>query len=204
MSIALKQSAGAFVKPVDDARLYNLFSSGQTGIVEGCEITHLGANQLQISSGWGICQGRMFTVEQETIAATVSASGQVNGRLLIHIDVSSENPASFQTQAAAELPQLTQEDINSSGTVFELELAGYKVDELSITALQLTADHINPVGEAIQALAESIASELARKMPVYGGEFTGNVKAYETARTTRGLFNDETRAGSTTGALQAV
>ena len=143
MSIALKQSAGAFVKPVDDARLYNLFSSGQTGIVEGCEITHLGANQLQISSGWGICQGRMFTVEQETIAATVSASGQVNGRLLIHIDVSSENPASFQTQAAAELPDLTQEEINSNGTVFELELASYIVDGATISDLRHTYERVS-------------------------------------------------------------
>lgn len=37
-----------------------------------------------------------------------------------------------------------------------------------------------------------------------GGTFTGNVKTYETARTTRGLFNNETRASSTTGTLQSV
>ncbi len=41
-------------------------------------------------------------------------------------------------------------------------------------------------------------------MTAKGGTFAGNVKAYETARTTRGLFNNETRAGSTTGTLQSV
>lgn len=41
-------------------------------------------------------------------------------------------------------------------------------------------------------------------MPKIGGRFDGDVKAYETARTTRGLFNNETRAGSTTGTLQSV
>lgn len=43
-----------------------------------------------------------------------------------------------------------------------------------------------------------------------GGTFTGNVTftgnaiAYETARTTRSIFNNETRASSTTGTLQSV
>ena len=41
-------------------------------------------------------------------------------------------------------------------------------------------------------------------MTAKGGTFAGDVKAYETARTTRGLFNNETRAGSTTGTLQSV
>lgn len=37
-----------------------------------------------------------------------------------------------------------------------------------------------------------------------GGTFTGNVKAHETERTDRGLFNEETRKGSTTGTAQSV
>jgi len=43
-----------------------------------------------------------------------------------------------------------------------------------------------------------------KQMPIAGGTFTGNAKAYETARTTRGLFNEETRSSSTTGTLQSV
>ena len=48
-----------------------------------------------------------------------------------------------------------------------------------------------------------------KMMPKSGGTFTGNVKAYETARTTRGLFNEETRATGTTsnpigGSLKSV
>lgn len=43
-----------------------------------------------------------------------------------------------------------------------------------------------------------------KQMPIGGGDFTGNAKAYETARTTRGLFNEETRASSTTGTLQSI
>lgn len=47
-------------------------------------------------------------------------------------------------------------------------------------------------------------SSWAQVMTTKGGDFTANVKAYETARTTRGLFNEETRASSTTGTLQSV
>lgn len=42
------------------------------------------------------------------------------------------------------------------------------------------------------------------QMPITGGTFTGNAIAYETARTTRSIFNNETRASSTTGTLQSV
>ncbi|MBR5873936.1 MAG: hypothetical protein IKY90_04275 [Oscillospiraceae bacterium] len=43
-----------------------------------------------------------------------------------------------------------------------------------------------------------------KQMPIAGGTFTGNAIAYETARTTRGIFNEETRESDTTGTLQSV
>lgn len=44
-----------------------------------------------------------------------------------------------------------------------------------------------------------------KQMPIAGGTFTGNAVAYETARTTRGLFNEETRkSNEKTGTLQSV
>lgn len=49
-----------------------------------------------------------------------------------------------------------------------------------------------------------IDAELANRMKKSGDTFTGDVKAYETARTTRGIFNEETRASSTTGTAQSV
>ena len=137
MSAILKQVSGAQVTPVDDARLYDLILSGQTGIVEGCAVTHLGANQLQVSAGWGVCQGRMFTIEQEIINAVVSSSGTVPGRLLLHIDVTADTPAVFMTQAASSLPALTQEDINGNGTVYEIEMATYDISQTLISGLQM-------------------------------------------------------------------
>ncbi len=134
--LTLKQFTGSLVTPTDDALFYDFLISGQCGIFEGCEVTHLGANQLRVSSGRGVILGRIFTVEEETIQAAVSPGGEVDGRLLIRVDVANgEKPIEFVTQAETPLPELTQEDINRDGSVYELPLAVYKVTELLISGL---------------------------------------------------------------------
>lgn len=135
--LTLKQFTGSLVTPTDDALFYDFLISGQCGIFEGCEVTHLGANQLRVSSGRGVILGRIFTVEEETIQAAVSPGGEVDGRLLIRVDVANgEKPIEFVTQAETPLPELTQEDINRDGSVYELPLAVYKVTELLISDLR--------------------------------------------------------------------
>ena len=42
--LTLKQFTGSLVTPTDDALFYEFLLSGQCGIFEGCEVTHLGAN----------------------------------------------------------------------------------------------------------------------------------------------------------------
>ena len=136
MAINLKQYTGSTITPTDDALLYDFIMSEQSGIFEGCEVTHLGANQLQISDGRGLIRGRVFTVSQQTILANVSPSGSVKGRLIVKVDLGNgEAPISLVTQAASVLPELTQQDINRDGTVFELPLATYDVTEVVISGL---------------------------------------------------------------------
>lgn len=138
MPITLYQFPGAMVPPVVDARLYDMLSGGAVGIVQGCEITHLGGNQLQVSSGWGICMGRVFQVQQEVVNATASTNGKVTGRLLIEIDVTnSEEPMNFVTQAQSDLPDLIQENINADGTIYQIPGAEYDIDEISISNLSV-------------------------------------------------------------------
>ena len=137
MPITLYQINGVMVPPVADARLYQMLSGGAVGIVQGCEVTSLGGNQLQIASGWGICLGRVFQVEQETVNAAVSTSGEVPGRMLLAIDVASEEaPAALITQAQSPLPELVQENINEDGTIYQMPLVEYTVSELAISELK--------------------------------------------------------------------
>lgn len=135
--ITVYQSAGTNVSPLADGKLYEFLSGGTVGVILGCQVTSLGGLQLKISSGWILIKGRMIAIQQETISATPSTSGTVNGRLLLHLDVSSDDaPGAWVTQAQTPLPEPVQEDINGSGTIFEMPLATYQVDQLQVTDLQ--------------------------------------------------------------------
>lgn len=156
--LTLKQFTGSLVTPTDDALFYDFLLSGQCGIFEGCEVTHLGANQLRVSSGRGVILGRIFTVEEETIQAAVSPGGEVDGRLLIRVDMSNEEkPIEFVTQAETPLPELTQEDINRDGSVYELPLAVYKVTELLISGLERVAEPVQtPIDDSVRQAVQEL------------------------------------------------
>ena len=97
-------------------------------------------------------------------ACTASASGTVKGRLLLRLDTSLEagSAAQLVTQAAASLPALTQEDMLSGGSVYELPLATYSVSETSVTDLAMVVGTVSPIGELIAA-AKSAADAAQSK-----------------------------------------
>lgn len=137
--ITAYQIQGQNVPPLADARLYELLSGGGVGVVVGCEITSLGGLQLRIGSGWILIQGRWIAIAEETITVTPSGSGQVDGQLLLHMDVSNtESPGTWVTSAQTPLPSLTQENVNGSGTIYELQMCTYQVDQLQVADLQTT------------------------------------------------------------------
>ena len=149
--ITLKQFTGQNITPTDDATLYELFSSSQAGIIYGCNVTSLGANQLQVSAGRGMILGRSFVVEQETILADLAPSGNMKGRLSIKIDLgNAETPISFVSVAAGVLPEPEQEELNGGGSVFEMPLAEYDVDQIQISNVTMVAENVymaSPWGE---------------------------------------------------------
>lgn len=137
--ITLLQYNGSNVTPQDDAILYN-FIVQDSGVLFGCTVTHLGAGQLQVADGRGIIQGRNFVIEAQTVQATLAESGTLPGRLIIQVDVAnSEEPISFVTQAQNPLPDLIQEDINGSGSIFQLPLATYTAEVTQISGLTSVA-----------------------------------------------------------------
>lgn len=143
MSVEMKQKAGANVTPKDDALLYD-FLIADSGVVEGCVASAIGGTQMKITSGRGVILGRVFVIEAETIQATLPATTETqNGRLLVRINGTTQEIA-LVTQAAASLPALQKEDINRGGTLYELELATYKISKTVITDLQVTAHTIEP------------------------------------------------------------
>lgn len=141
--VTLHTIDGGTVNAINDALLYD-FIIGQNGIATGATVTSEGALLLHIDSGWGVIKGRIFSITAESVSATPSTSGTVKGRLILQIDVTNTtNPIAFVTQAAATLPALQQEDINGNGTIFQLPIATYDVNEVAISNLQMVAPIIS-------------------------------------------------------------
>ena len=168
MSIEIKQFAESTVSPVDDARLYDFLSGKRNGIIQGCEIVHLGVNQLKVTAGWGICCGRMFTVEEETVNAALATSGKMKGVVYIGFDMSAEIPAGIESKVSAQEPSLIQENINGSGTVYQLPLCRYETDELKIISVTETPK------------LKNLSEDYAKKEDLQ--DITGGIKIRKTTR----------------------
>lgn len=179
--VTLKQFDGANVTPADDAALYAHFDA-RSGIISGCEIAHLGANQISIGSGRGLICGRSFVVEAETILATLTTSGTQQGRLLLEVDLSNPTaPIAFITQAAASLPELVQEDINNGGTVFQMQLATYTVSSTAISGLR-ASDALLPMIKADGSLRVTNAAQayIFSQINAQGDRINSTISAYPT------------------------
>lgn len=192
--VTLHTIDGGTVNAINDALLYD-FIIGQNGIATGATVTSEGALLLHIDSGWGVIKGRIFSIEAETVSATPSTTGTVKGRLILQIDITNTtNPITFVTQAAATLPALQQEDINGNGTIFQLPIATYDVNEVAVSNLQMVAPVVEAIKERIDGVqstantAQSTADTAVAKanaaqntannaMPKSGGTFTGAVVA---------------------------
>ena len=126
-----RTNANGQVPPITDRRWYDYLIGHQTGVAEGCNVTLLSGAQLSVAGGWGIIQGCLFTISQETVTVQLSTGDTLPGRLLLQVDTAT-NTGEFVTQAANPLPALIQEDINSSGTIYQMPLATYQVNSVSI------------------------------------------------------------------------
>lgn len=195
--VTLHTFDGGTVNAINDALLYD-FIIGKNGIVTGATVTSASALLLNIDSGWGIIKGRIFSIEDETISATPSASGTMQGRLILQIDITNTtNPITFVTQVAATLPALQQEDINGNGTIYQLPIATYDVNEVAVSNLQMVAPVVEAIKERIDGVqstantAQSTADTAVTKanaaqntannaMPKSGGTFTGEVYSSDT------------------------
>lgn len=192
--VTLHTFDGGTVNAINDALLYD-FIIGKNGIATGATVTSASALLLHIDSGWGIIKGRIFSIEDETISVTPSTSGTMQGRLILQIDITNTtNPITFVTQVAATLPALQQEDINNAGTIFQLPIATYDVNEVAVSNLQMvapvveaakqqidsvrsTANAARSTANAAQSTANAAQSTANNAMPKSGGTFTGAVQS---------------------------
>lgn len=127
--------------------LQNLYDDG---ILRGCEITHT-SNSITVGAGvFVLAGGAIENNGADTIPVTPTlTNGYV--RLICRIDLTREASETGPGQvewstdfsATATFPDLTQEDINGTGTIYEGEIAVLQITSGNITAITRTMDHIS-------------------------------------------------------------
>ena len=163
--IEYKQFNAKTVLPKDDRVLWDLVIN-RNGVVYGCELSHVAANQVSITAGFGVIKGGLFVVTAETIACAQTSSGSLPGRIYIKVDLANTStPIQILTTCASPLPDLVQEDINITNGVYELELATYTASTTSISDLVTTVSTIENVNKLmLNTSAEVLANTEAGRV----------------------------------------
>lgn len=122
------------VTPQNDALVYQA-AIPTNGIFNGATVTLSSANVLHVAAGFGIMGGRFFEVLENDISVQLSASGELLGRLYIHLDLgNADNPISIESYTGASLPALQGDpNLNLDDGVFDMELCTFSINELTIS-----------------------------------------------------------------------
>lgn len=163
MNIILKQFDKQMVTPKDDAILYDLIIN-DSGLIEGGNLTYIGANKIRISSTRGIIKGRMFTLGEQEITVDYSTGVDWPGRIYLHMDLMNhDNPLEVRSITAAALPPLVKnEKCNYEDGIYEIELGTYKASQVALTEVKKTA-HIlsNRAGkDDLQKVVDNLGDQI--------------------------------------------
>lgn len=139
------------VTPQNDALIYQT-AVPMNGLFYGGTITLSSANVLHVAAGMGIIGGRFFEVLESDIPVQLSASGDLFGRLYIHLDLSNaDNPIEINAVTGASLPALQGDpDLNISIGVFDMELCTFDINELTISNIVQTFPTITAANNQIR------------------------------------------------------
>ena len=144
MGIKMNTYAGGQMTAGNDAILHDR-AIANTGILHGCNITFMGANQIHIEKGYLLIKGRYCTVTKDTIQVAMSNSEtELPGRLYVRADLAdAQEPVKILSVAADPLPKLTQdENFNYDNGVWEVELATYTAGMTAIKDLTVTCEEV--------------------------------------------------------------
>lgn len=144
MGIKLVTFAAQTVTPQDDALIYET-ALQESGMIYGGVVTIKNANVLHVDAGHGALCGRKFTIEATDVRVPLTASGSLQGRIYIHMDLSDTGePISFQVETASSLtPVIQQADVNINSGIYEINLATFIVDTSTISNLVNVAPFID-------------------------------------------------------------
>ena len=155
MSVKLITWNDSLVTPLDDALVYHT-AIENSGIIYGATVSIKSSNLLHITSGHGILCGRKFTVEEEDIPVVLPATGDMNGRLYIHMDLSNTGePIQLMTEIAQTLtPEIRDDDINIIIGTYDMNIVTFTASPTGITELERVAIMAGTAGKyALEMMA---------------------------------------------------
>ena len=180
MGIKMNTYAGGQMTAGNDAILHDR-AIANTGILHGCNITFMGANQVHIEKGYLLIKGRYCTVTEDTIQVAMSNSEtELPGRLYVRADLAdAQEPVKILSVAADPLPKLTQdENFNYDNGVWEVELATYTAGMTAIKDLTVTCEEV-PEGASKKETAallgkiDELTENFASKIKLSDGGYIG-------------------------------
>ena len=116
----------------DDSHVYNVLLNGRKGKTKGCKMT-FGTDDIYISSGYFFAAGRLVQVSSsETVSTPTVSSGTIYCRLVFEIDMTKTNANNAFNQGAfkvltnaSDYPAITQEDLETGGSIYQLPFARF-------------------------------------------------------------------------------
>lgn len=148
MAIKMNTYPGNQIAPEYDAILHDMIFE-QNGVISGCELSFMGANQVHIEKGYVLIKGRFCTVLEETLLVEMSGSeSALPGRVYIQVDLSdAQAPVKILSVTGNPLPELVQnKDVNYDNGIYEIELATYMASQTMISELEVTYEIVNGIG----------------------------------------------------------
>lgn len=122
------------------------------GILQGCEISYNGSNVF-ISPGVIMACGRPFEL---TTTENIELSGSGYARIIVNLDMNKsateENfgQVYFTTEtaeAASGFVTLEKENVNQSGTLYQLEVARFTISGGTVTGMVSSIHNVNSISE---------------------------------------------------------
>ncbi|MEE1356076.1 MAG: hypothetical protein UHG68_00770, partial [Clostridia bacterium] len=149
--------ANKTVSPVYDAIIQELYTDGG-GVITGCTVTIKDANHLHITEGYGVLCGREFKIVASDIPVQLSSSGNLNGRLYLHMDLSlATDPITLLVETGATLTPVQQDaNVNTTNGVYEVNLATFDVGTSAISNLQDVAPKAVKIPDALNSLNSAL------------------------------------------------
>lgn len=142
----------------DDAHVYKVLLAGREGRTRGCNMT-FERDDIFISDGYFFIANRLIQIEsRETIITPVVTTGTTYCRLVFELDMTQINTNTIFNQgqfkvlsSTLDYPEITQEDIENGGNVYQLPFAKFvkTVNGIASFVGELETIGIMPISNSI-------------------------------------------------------